>query len=80
VIRVTIQYFAILREERGLAEEALSTGSTTAEALYGELAGRHRFSLPASRIRAAVNGEFVPFTTLLRDGDTVVFIPPVAGG
>ena len=77
---MTIQYFAILREERGLAEETLSTGSATAEALYGELAGRHRFSLPAARIRAAVNGEFVPFPTVLKDGDSVVFIPPVAGG
>jgi molybdopterin converting factor small subunit len=31
-------------------------------------------------VRAAVNDEFVAATTTLRDGDRVVFIPPVAGG
>ena len=45
-----------------------------------ELRARHGFTLPAARIRAAVNDEFVAATAPLRDGDCVVFIPPVAGG
>ena len=77
---VTVQYFAILREQRGLTQETLSTTATTLAAFYDELRARHRFTLPGDRVRAAVNDEFVASTALLRDGDHVVFIPPVAGG
>jgi len=77
---VTVQYFAILREQRGLTQEALATAAATPAALYEELRARHGFTLPAERVRAAVNDEFVAATAPLRDGDRVVFIPPVAGG
>jgi molybdopterin converting factor subunit 1 len=77
---VHVQYFAILREQRGLAREQLATESATPGALYEELRARHGFTLPADRIRAAVNDEFVAATKPLRDGDRLVFIPPVAGG
>jgi molybdopterin converting factor small subunit len=77
---VTVQYFAILREQRGLTQEILSTGAPTPAALYDELRARHNFTLPADRVRAAVNDEFVASTAGLRDGDRIVFIPPVAGG
>jgi molybdopterin converting factor subunit 1 len=77
---VRVQYFAILREERGQARETVSTGANTAGELYEELRARHGFTLPAERLRAAVNDEFAPWTAALRDGDTLVFLPPVAGG
>ena len=80
MISVTVQYFAILREQRGLTEEKLATAATTPTALYDELRSRHQFTLPADRVRAAVNDEFVAPTATLRDGDRIVFIPPVAGG
>jgi molybdopterin converting factor subunit 1 len=77
---VFVQYFAILREQRGVADETIVTPAATVAALYGELSARHGFTLPGERMRAAVNGDFVPAATPLREGDTVVFIPPVAGG
>ena len=77
---VEIHYFAILREQRGLAHEKLSTAAATPLALYEELRARHGFTLPGDRVRAAVNDVFVASTTPLREGDRVVFIPPVAGG
>ena len=80
MITLTIQYFAILREQRGLTEETLATVATTPTALYEELRGRHGFTLPADRVRAAVNEEFVSAVAELHHGDRVVFIPPVAGG
>ena len=80
MISVTVQYFAILREQRGLTEEKISTGAATPTALYDELRARHGFTLPADRVRAAVNEEFVSASAALRDGDRLVFIPPVAGG
>lgn len=77
---VSIQYFAILREQRGTDQETVRTDAPDAQSLYAELATRHGFTLPVDRLRAAINGEFVPWPGPLSDGDQVVFIPPVAGG
>lgn len=75
-----IHYFAILREQRGLSQEKLTTAAATPAALYEELRARHGFTLPGDRVRAAVNDAFVDPAAPLRDGDRIVFIPPVAGG
>lgn len=75
-----VHYFAILREQRGVSQEKLTTAAPTPAALYEELRARHRFSLPGNRVRAAVNDAFVDTSTPLRDGDRIAFIPPVAGG
>ncbi len=80
MITLHIQYFAILREQRGLTQETLTTSAATPTALYEELRARHGFTLPADRVRAAVNDDFVPATRALHNGDRLVFIPPVAGG
>lgn len=80
MIQVSVQYFALLREQRGLARETVSTMAATPAALYGELAPRHGFTLGAERLRVAVNGDFATWQTSLKSGDEVVFIPPVAGG
>jgi len=80
MITVHIQYFAILREQRGCAHATLATPAATPAALYDEVRPRYGFSLPRDRVRAAVDETFVAWDTPLRDGHTVVFIPPVAGG
>jgi molybdenum cofactor guanylyltransferase len=77
---VTVQYYALLREQAGRREEALVTGARTARELYAELAQRHPFSLDTTVLRVAINGEFGDWAAPLADGDSVVFIPPVAGG
>ena len=79
-VTVRIRYFAVLREERGRDEELLQTDAATACELYDELRERFSFSLDPERLRVACNGDFVPWDQPLRDGDLVVFIPPVAGG
>ena len=79
-MKLQLQYFALLREQRGLTEETIETTASTPVALYEELRARHAFSLPADRVRAAVNGAFVAADATLKDGDRIVFIPPVAGG
>jgi molybdopterin synthase sulfur carrier subunit len=80
MLTIQVQYFAILREQRGVAQEKLSTRAATPGELYDELRSRHNFTLPANRIRAAVNDAFVDAATPLANGDRIVFIPPVAGG
>jgi len=75
-----VQYFAALREQRGLAEESLQSSAQTTAELYAELRARHRFTLEAPLVRAAVNGRMVAPSHPLAPGDSVVFLPPVAGG
>jgi len=75
-----VRYFAILREQRGLGAERIATEASTAGALYDELRGRHGFSLPAGRVRVAINGDFTTWDAPVRDGDELVFMPPIAGG
>jgi molybdopterin converting factor subunit 1 len=75
-----VQYFAILREQRGVEAEELSTTANSPAELYEELRARHGFTLPANRVRAAVNDAFVAADAPLRGGERIVFIPPVAGG
>ncbi|MEO7775368.1 MAG: NTP transferase domain-containing protein [Steroidobacteraceae bacterium] len=79
-IELHVQYFAILREQAGRSEERLTTRARTARELFGELQTRHRFTLPEDRLRVAINSEFGEWTAPLKNGDAVVFIPPVAGG
>lgn len=76
---VTVQYFAILREQRGLSEEHIDAPDTPA-GLYQELQSRHGFTLPVASLRAAINDEFASMDDRLKDGDSVTFIAPVAGG
>lgn len=76
----TLQYFAILREQARCREERITTPATTPGELYAEVRTRHGFTLEPNFLRVAVNDEFVPWDTLLRNGDHIVFIPPVAGG
>ncbi|HEY1764686.1 MAG TPA: MoaD/ThiS family protein [Opitutaceae bacterium] len=77
---VRLRYFAILREQRGLDAERVETGAATAGTLYQELRDRHGFTLPAERLRVAINDALVPWASPIREGDELVFIPPVAGG
>ena len=78
--RVTLRYYALLREQAGRQEEVLETRAGDAAALYDEVATRHGFRLPRSLLRVAVNSAFADWSRPLADGDEVVFIPPVAGG
>jgi molybdenum cofactor guanylyltransferase len=78
--RITVQYYALLREQAGRREETLTTAARTPRELYAELAARYPFSLSPEVLRVAINAEFGDWSTSLAEGDAVVFIPPVAGG
>lgn len=79
-MRVHIQYFALLKEERGLHNEVLSTEAKNLCELYDELKHRHGFSLDRKQLKAAVNDQFASWEQSLTENDKVVFVPPVAGG
>lgn len=77
---ISVQYYALLREQARCSGESVHTVAATPSELYRELSARHAFTLPQELLRVAINAEFAHWTQPLADGDSVVFIPPVAGG
>lgn len=76
---INVEYFAILREHVGHSRESFETDSRTVAELYDELDRRYIFP-KVSHIKVAINDEFGEWDSVLKDGDSVVFVPPVAGG
>ncbi|MCM8526338.1 MAG: MoaD/ThiS family protein [Lentisphaeraceae bacterium] len=79
-MKIDINYFAILQDERGLSSESVETTAHNPAELYAELKEKHSFSLTKCKLKVAVNDEFSDWEKELQPGDSVVFIPPVAGG
>lgn len=78
---INVLYFANLADEANCHEEKVTVPqSTSLTELYEQLRQKHRFSRPQSELRVAVNDYFVKWTDEIYDGDSVVFITPVAGG
>ena len=81
-MRVTVLYFAQLRECRGTGSDVLDlpTGVDVATAL-ATLAKQHpQIAALLPRVQVAVNQVVVVATTVLGEGDDVALIPPVSGG
>lgn len=79
-VKLTILYFAALRDASGVASEVVDSDAADLRALYNEMQGRHALPFPARRLRVAVDGEFAHWDDAPRDGSEVAFIPPVSGG
>ena len=77
---VNIEYYALLREQRGCQAETIKTDAATAADLYQQLRAKHAFILDQHTLKVAINHEFRDWSSPLSDNDTLVFIPPVAGG
>lgn len=75
-MRVTVHWFAALREARGRSTEVveLPDGVGAAEA-YARLS-----PLPDLPVAFAVNAAVAGPGTALIDGDEVAFLPPLGGG
>lgn len=78
--RVTVLYFASLRDAAGVAGEQVEAGDGDLRALYEFLRVRHGFALPAESMRVAVDGAFARWSDAPRAGSEIAFIPPVSGG
>lgn len=81
-MKIAVRYFAHLRERLRRESDSieLADGSTVGDLLL--LLGEREPLVAASRrsLQVAVNMEFMPAKTQLKDGDEVALIPPVAGG
>lgn len=77
--KVTVLYFATLREQRGCSSEQLDVpAGTTLGALYASLfpAGPQG-ALPVAYAR---NQEYASPDEPLSEGDEIAFLPPLGGG
>jgi molybdopterin converting factor subunit 1 len=84
-MKITVRYFALLRERLGRESEVLSwdDAAPTVGRLRGHLADRApalAAFLRGGTLLVAVNREYAAADTVLREGDEVALFPPVSGG
>ncbi len=77
---IGIKWFAAYREATGLAAETVHTEAATAAILFAEMQRKHPALARFSAALLAINDEMADWNRTLRDGDEVLFFPPVAGG
>lgn len=80
IMKINVSYYAMFREAAGQSDETIEVESPDAVALFESLKEKYNFPLCRSQVRLAVNDAFVSWETPLNEGDSIVFIPPVAGG
>ena len=82
--RVTVRYFASIRESLGQGSETLQTDAATLGALRDALiarGGAYAESLARSRaVRMALDQTLASEDAALHEGAEVAFFPPVTGG
>ena len=81
-MKIRIRYFASLREITGQNEETLivDEGASVTDVRTLLLARYPRLQPVMARSVCAVNRGYVAAETELREGDELVFIPPMGGG
>jgi sulfur-carrier protein len=83
-VKLTVLYFAWLRERVGLPRETVETGAETVAGLVEELRAREeRYALAFSDLRAvrvAVDQELTDLDAPLAGVREVAFFPPMTGG
>lgn len=83
-MRLTVRYFAAVREAMGTSSEQISTESRTLDALRAELVARGGVAAqalaPGRAVRMALNQQMSDGSAALSEGCEVAFFPPVTGG
>lgn len=83
-MKISVRYFASIREGLGLGQESVQTEAATVGALRDELlarGGAYAELLARGRaVRVAVDQQMQDESAALHDGAEVAFFPPVTGG
>ena len=83
-MKVTVRYFASIRETLGCDSESLTTEATTLGQLRDELIARGGVWADAlahgRAVRMALDQTLCDDAATLHDGGEVAFFPPVTGG
>jgi len=76
-MKITVKYFASLREQMGKAEELLTLKESMPIAeVWQNVSGESS----SDNILMAINMEYVRSDATVKDGDELAFFPPVTGG
>jgi molybdopterin synthase sulfur carrier subunit len=83
-MKLTVKYFASIREALGQGGESVETSSANLQALRDELVGRGGAYAQAlargKAVRMALNQVMSDEAAALSEGCEVAFFPPVTGG
>jgi sulfur-carrier protein len=83
-MKITVKYFASIREAIGLGSEVIDTAASSLGALRDELIARggpHGETLARGKtLRMALDQVMASESAVLTDGAEVAFFPPVTGG
>ena len=80
-MNITVLFFASLAEKAQQGQQQLSLADNLSlSELYTQLQQQYGFELGTSKVRVAINDEFASWDDAINEGDTIAFIPPVAGG
>ena len=83
-MKLTVKYFASIREALGQGSEAVETAAPNLQALRDELVGRGGVYAQAlargKAVRMALNQVMSDEAAVLSEGCEVAFFPPVTGG
>jgi molybdopterin-guanine dinucleotide biosynthesis protein A len=77
---ISVRYFAQLKEIAECDQQTVNTEAVTPSGLYEQLKAQHGFPHKQKQLMVAINDDFSDWAIPLKEGDEVVFIPPVAGG
>lgn len=76
-MKVTVKYFASLREVQGMHEEILDLEK---EMTIADLWRRLSRSSHNEQVLMTINMEYVKPEAMIKEGDEIAFFPPVTGG
>jgi molybdopterin converting factor subunit 1 len=77
---IHVSFFAAFREQAGTDAQTVRSAATSAGALFEELRGTFPALESYANMKFAVNDQIVDADHAIKDGDRVLFFPPVAGG
>ncbi len=77
LVSITVLFFSSLRDQIGYGSAEVSKNDLST---VWDVWRTQTQQEPDATVRAAVNGRYAPFDTLIEDGDEIAFFPPVTGG
>jgi sulfur-carrier protein len=79
-MQLTVQYFARMQEQRGLADEIIQSEHGDLAAIYIALQAKHGFEFPQSVLKPVCNDAIVEWSHKPKPNDVIAFLPPFSGG
>ena len=79
-MKVNVRYFAAFREATGRETEPVETAATTTGGLFAQCQAQHGGLQEWDASLVAINDEMAQWDSEIKEGDEVLFFPPVAGG